>query len=91
MNSFHSKTKINSNPGDRNTTLIRLVGASPGLLIFLTQKNSSGHMFQENFIYTGAAIVATLLILLGLQWRKDSNLNDNDFPINYSQQNRYAD
>lgn len=91
MNSFHSNTKINSNPGDRNTTLIRLVGASLGLLIFLPQNNGSGQIFQENLTYMGAAVVAILLILLGLQWSRYSSVNENEFPVNNPQENGYAD
>lgn len=91
MNSLHSNTKINKNPGDRNTTLIRLVGASLGLLIFLPQNNGSGQIIQENLIYMGAAVVAVLLVLLGLQWSRYSSLHDTDFPINHPQENRYAD
>lgn len=91
MNSLHSNTKINNNPGDRNTTLIRLVGASLGLLIFLPQNNDSGQIFQGNVSYMAAAVVATLLILLGLQWSRHSGGNSNDFPINNPQENRYAD
>ncbi len=85
MNSHHPNKKINNNPGDRSTTLIRLVGASLGLLIFLPQNNDSGQIFQENLSYMAAAVVATLLILLGLQWSRYSGVNDNDYPINNPQ------
>lgn len=86
MNSFHSNKQINKNPEGRNTTLIRLVGASFGLLIFLVQNYGASQIFQENLTYMGAAIVAILLILLGLQWTRYSGLNDNDF-INNPQEN----
>lgn len=91
MNSLHSDTKINNNPGDRNTTLIRFVAASLGLLIFLPQNNGSGQIFQENLSYMGAAIVAILLILLGLQWSRYSSIQDRDFPLNNPKENGYAE
>jgi hypothetical protein len=84
MNTLHSNKKINKNPGDRNTTLIRLVGASFGLLIFLPQNSGAGQIFQENLTYTGAAIVATLLILLGLQWSKINQESGEEFPTSKS-------